>query len=62
MFCDDCAVEPATIDHLDLSVGDAHLRRLCGRCAEIERTRWNAERLQKPIGLVPAPQGERRAA
>jgi len=60
--CDDCAVEPATIDHLDFSVGDPHPRRLCRVCAETERTRWNAERLAKPTGLLAGVSGERRAA
>ena len=62
MFCDDCAVEPATIDHLDLTGPEAHLRRLCPACAERERLRWQAERLLQPQGLVAAAQPDRRAA
>jgi protein-arginine kinase activator protein McsA len=53
MFCDSCAAEPATIDHLDLSGGESVLKRLCRRCADLERAQWNAERRRRPALLEP---------
>ena len=55
MFCDDCAVEPAEIDHLDLTLAQGQLRRLCRACAEAERQRWAAERAQDSRGFLSAP-------
>jgi len=50
MFCDDCAVEPAEIDHLDLTLSQGQLRRLCRACADAERLRWAEERAEGPQG------------
>ena len=55
MFCDDCAVEPAEIDHLDLTLAQGQLRRLCRACAEAERLRWAAERAEESHGFRSAP-------
>jgi hypothetical protein len=55
MFCDDCAVEPAEIDHLDLTLSQGQLRRLCRVCAEAERRRWALERAQESPGFGSAP-------
>ena len=60
MFCDDCAVEPAIIDHLDLTQGEARLRRLCRRCADAERKAWDEARLQP--AYKPGAALESRAA
>ena len=62
MFCDECAVEPALIDHLDFSLGQASLRRLCGRCADAERRLWDKERLGRPAQGAPLADKDRRAA
>ena len=60
MFCDECAVEPAEIDHLDLTLAEGQLRRLCRACAETGRQRWADERLGGPQGpgthRHPSPQ------
>jgi hypothetical protein len=55
MFCDDCAVEPAEIDHLDLTLAQGQLRRLCRVCAEAERLRWTAERAEVSGGFRSNP-------
>jgi hypothetical protein len=63
MFCDDCLVEPALIDHLDVSTGAARLRRLCKPCAEADLARWTRERLVGPTGFpAPTTDRDRRAA
>jgi len=62
MFCDDCAVEPAEIDHLDLTLAEGQLRRLCRACAEAERQRWDAERIGAPRGPGSRPQPSSQAA
>ena len=64
MFCDDCAVEPAEIDHLDLTLSQGQLRRLCRACAEAERLRWASERAQDShgFGFPPKPHAATEAA
>lgn len=53
MYCDSCAAEPASYDHLDLSGGETVFKRLCRRCADADLARWAAE---KPGPAPPAPQ------
>jgi hypothetical protein len=55
MFCDDCAVEPAEIDHLDLTLVQGQLRRLCRACAEAERLRWASESAGDSHGFRSTP-------
>jgi protein-arginine kinase activator protein McsA len=62
MFCNECSVEPALVDHLDLSRGEARLRSLCGPCAQAELQRWNQERLGRPQALPAPDDKDRRAA
>jgi protein-arginine kinase activator protein McsA len=62
MFCDDCAVEPAEIDHLDLTLAEGQLKRLCRVCAESERQRWAAERGGAPGGPGAGPVASSQAA
>jgi len=62
MYCDECAVEPAQIDHLDLTQGPARLRRLCARCAAAERKAWDRDRLVLPSVPGLAHEKDRRAA
>jgi protein-arginine kinase activator protein McsA len=61
MFCDHCAAEPATVDHLDLSGPEPEFRRLCRPCADAERERWNAENRRRP-SLLANLLGRRKAA
>ena len=61
MFCNECSVEPASVDHLDLSQGEARFRSLCGPCSEAEFKRWNRERVEGPLGH-PYADKDRRAA
>jgi hypothetical protein len=62
MFCNECSVEPALVDHLDLGHGEARLRSLCGPCAEAELKRWNRERMEGPAGHPCPADKDRRAA
>jgi len=62
MLCDECLAVPASVDHLDLSLGEARLRCLCAPCSVLELARWNRERLEPPQGLTPPSQGDRQAA
>jgi hypothetical protein len=62
IFCDECLIEPALIDHLDLSPGLPRLRRLCAVCAEQERARWAKDRLERPLGPPAQPEKDQKAA
>jgi protein-arginine kinase activator protein McsA len=62
MLCNECLTEPATIDHLDLSLGEVRLRSLCRACAADELQRWNQERLGRPAPSSQSSQKDRRAA
>lgn len=53
MYCDNCAAEPASYDHLDLSQGEAVFKRLCKRCGDVERAQWDAERQRRPPRVAP---------
>jgi hypothetical protein len=47
--CDHCTVEAAVIDHLDLTRHEGQLQRLCRRCADAEKARWDRERGRGPL-------------
>lgn len=44
MICDNCAAEPASFDHLDVSGPEAVFKRLCQDCGDVEKARWDAEK------------------
>ena len=46
--CDHCAANEALVDHLDLTLHQGQLKRLCRACADLEKARWDRERGREP--------------